>query len=74
MYHHSMNFDLGEDINALRDAVHRFVQTRIKPMAQEIDKNNLFPHGPLLSQGRRGVGEVLQKTLSMVIESSARGC
>ena len=34
----------------------------------------LFRHGHLLSQGRRGVGEVLQKTLSMVIESSARGC
>ncbi|TCL09867.1 isovaleryl-CoA dehydrogenase [Shimia isoporae] len=44
MFMHSMNFDLGEDINALRDMVHRFAQERIKPMAAEIDQKNEFPN------------------------------
>ncbi|MEM9351050.1 MAG: acyl-CoA dehydrogenase family protein, partial [Pseudomonadota bacterium] len=43
MFHHSMNFDLGEDVGALRDAVHRFAQERIKPMAADIDRDNNFP-------------------------------
>jgi isovaleryl-CoA dehydrogenase len=38
-----MTFDLGEDVNALRDMVHRWAQERIKPMAQEIDQKNEFP-------------------------------
>ena len=33
MFTHSMSFDLGEDINALRDMVHRWAQERVKPMA-----------------------------------------
>ncbi|WP_270729658.1 isovaleryl-CoA dehydrogenase [Shimia sp. Alg240-R146] len=44
MFMHSMTFDLGEDINALRDMVHRFAQERIKPMAAEIDQKNEFPN------------------------------
>ncbi|MEO1705347.1 MAG: acyl-CoA dehydrogenase family protein, partial [Pseudomonadota bacterium] len=43
MFHHSMTFDLGEDVNALREAVHRFAQEQIKPRAAEIDKSNAFP-------------------------------
>ena len=43
MFHHSMTFDLGEDVNALRDAVHRFAQDRIAPMAAEVDAKNEFP-------------------------------
>ncbi|WP_071673636.1 isovaleryl-CoA dehydrogenase [Nioella nitratireducens] len=43
MFMASMTFDLGEDVNALRDMVHRWAQERIRPMAQDIDKNNLFP-------------------------------
>ncbi|MFO7921799.1 MAG: isovaleryl-CoA dehydrogenase [Nioella sp.] len=43
MFMASMTFDLGEDVNALRDMVHRWAQERIRPMAQEIDKQNLFP-------------------------------
>ena len=44
MFTHSMNFDLGEDVNALREMVHRFAQERIKPMAAEIDQKNEFPN------------------------------
>ena len=43
MFTASMTFDLGEDVNALRDMVHRFAQDRIKPMAAEIDAKNDFP-------------------------------
>ncbi len=43
MFTSSMQFDLGEDVNALRDVVHRWAQERVKPMAAEIDRNNDFP-------------------------------
>ncbi|MBE0413172.1 isovaleryl-CoA dehydrogenase [Yoonia sp.] len=43
MFHASMTFDLGEDVNALRDMVHDWAQTRVKPMAAQIDRDNLFP-------------------------------
>ena len=43
MFTHSMSFDLGEDVNALRDMVHRWAQDRIKPMAADIDSSNTFP-------------------------------
>ena len=43
MYPHSMNFGLGEDIDALRDMVRRFAQEQIAPIAAEIDRSNQFP-------------------------------
>ena len=43
MFTASMRFDLGDEVNALREMVHAFAQERIKPMAAEIDKANLFP-------------------------------
>ena len=33
MFHASMNFGLSEDVDALRDVVHRFAQERIAPHA-----------------------------------------
>ncbi|WP_305853224.1 isovaleryl-CoA dehydrogenase [Acuticoccus sp. I52.16.1] len=38
-----MNFALGEDIDALREMVHRFARERIAPRAAEIDATNEFP-------------------------------
>ncbi|MBR3371783.1 MAG: isovaleryl-CoA dehydrogenase [Rhodobacteraceae bacterium] len=43
MFTASMNLDLGEEVNALRDMVHRWAQDRVKPMAAEIDRTNSFP-------------------------------
>jgi len=43
MFQASMNFALGEEIEALRDMVHKFAQERIAPMAAEIDASNEFP-------------------------------
>ncbi len=53
MFLASMQFDLGEDVNALRDMVHDWAQTRVKPLAAEIDRENLFP-----SQLWREMGEL----------------
>ncbi len=44
MFTASMNFNCGEDIEALRDMVHRWAQERVAPMAADIDKNNAFPN------------------------------
>jgi isovaleryl-CoA dehydrogenase len=43
MFTASMKFDLGEDVEALREAVHKWAQERVKPMAAEIDRTNEFP-------------------------------
>ncbi|MDP5334385.1 MAG: isovaleryl-CoA dehydrogenase [Paracoccaceae bacterium] len=43
MFTATMKFDLGEDVNALRDMVHRWAQERIRPMAGQIDTSNEFP-------------------------------
>ncbi|MGB5148011.1 MAG: isovaleryl-CoA dehydrogenase [Porticoccaceae bacterium] len=39
----SLNFDLGTDVDQLRDAVHRFAQNEIAPRAAAIDQANDFP-------------------------------
>jgi isovaleryl-CoA dehydrogenase len=43
MYTNTLNFALGEDVEALRDMVRRFAQDRIAPRAAEIDRSNEFP-------------------------------
>jgi len=43
MFNAVLQFDLGEDVNALRDMVHRWAQERIKPVAAQIDRDNVFP-------------------------------
>jgi isovaleryl-CoA dehydrogenase len=43
MFNGFMQFDLGEDVNALRAMVHGWAQSRVKPMAAEIDRTNTFP-------------------------------
>ena len=55
MFTHSMTFDLGEDVNALRDMVHRWAQDRVKPMAAEIDSNNAFPFELWSEMGELGL-------------------
>jgi isovaleryl-CoA dehydrogenase len=45
MFHAAMSFDHGPDIAALREMVHDWAQTRLKPDAAGIDRDNLFPRG-----------------------------
>jgi alkylation response protein AidB-like acyl-CoA dehydrogenase len=49
-----LNFQLGEDIDALRDAVREFAQAEIAPRAAEIDRTDQFPMDLLAQDGRAG--------------------
>ena len=40
MFNASMNFNLGEEIDAIRETVQRFAAEEIAPRAQEIDQTN----------------------------------
>ena len=42
MFHASMHFALGEEVDAVRDTVHRFAQDKLAPRADEIDRSNEF--------------------------------
>ncbi|NND23039.1 MAG: isovaleryl-CoA dehydrogenase, partial [Silicimonas sp.] len=55
MFTASMRFDLGEDIEALRDMVHRWAQERVAPMAAEIDRTNEFPSALWREMGELGL-------------------
>jgi len=55
MFTASMQFDLGEDVNALREMVHRWAQERVKPMAAEIDRSNAFPMDLWKEMGELGL-------------------
>ncbi len=50
-----LNFQLGEDIDALRDAVREFAQTEIAPRAAEIDRTDQFPMDLWRKMGDLGV-------------------
>jgi isovaleryl-CoA dehydrogenase len=39
----SLDFDLGEEIEMLREAVYQFARSEIAPRAAQIDRDNLFP-------------------------------
>ncbi len=43
MFTASMNFALSDEVEALRDSVHRWAQDRVAPRAAEIDQSNCFP-------------------------------
>jgi isovaleryl-CoA dehydrogenase len=55
MFMAAMRFDLGEDVNALRDSVHRWAQERVKPLAGEIDRDNMFPAHLWCEMGNLGL-------------------
>ena len=50
-----LNFQLGEDIDALRDAVRDFAQTEIAPLAADTDRNDQFPMHLWQKMGELGV-------------------
>ena len=44
IFYPTLNFDLGEDVDMLRDAVYQFAQAEVAPIAEETDLNNEFPN------------------------------
>ncbi|MGY6635255.1 MAG: isovaleryl-CoA dehydrogenase [Alkalilacustris sp.] len=55
MFTATLAFDLGEDIEALREMVHRWAQERVAPMAAAIDRDNVFPHELWREMGELGL-------------------
>ncbi|SHJ06983.1 isovaleryl-CoA dehydrogenase [Wenxinia saemankumensis] len=43
MFTSTMSFGLGDEVEALRQTVHRWAQERLKPRAAAIDSENVFP-------------------------------
>ena len=55
MFMSSMDFELGDDIKAMRETVHRWSQDRLKPMAADIDRENYFPEKLWREMGELGI-------------------
>ena len=55
MFNATMQFDLGEDVNSLRDMVHRWAQEQVKPIAAEVDRSNVFPEHLWTEMGELGL-------------------
>jgi len=66
VFNASMQFDLGEDVAAMREMVHRWAQERVKPMAAEIDTKNEFPPELWKEMGELGL-------LGMTVEEEFGG-
>ncbi|MGR3508171.1 MAG: isovaleryl-CoA dehydrogenase [Sulfitobacter sp.] len=66
MFNANMKFDLGDDVNALREMVHRWAQERVKPMAADIDLKNEFPPALWEEMGSLGL-------LGMTVEEEFGG-
>ncbi|MEM9097330.1 MAG: isovaleryl-CoA dehydrogenase [Pseudomonadota bacterium] len=55
MFHASMSFALGDEVEAVRDTAHRFAQERLAPIAAEIDRDNAFDRGIWQELGALGL-------------------
>ena len=67
MFTASMKFDLGDDVNALRETVHRWAQDRVKPLAAEVDRTNAFPNDLWPEMGALGL-------LGITVSEEFGGC
>lgn len=51
----TMNFDLGEEIDLLRQSVAHFASAEIAPLASQADEENLFPNALWRKLGEQGL-------------------
>ena len=65
--YHSLNYFLGEEIDALRDTVSQFAQREIAPRAAQIDADNDFPNDLWRKLGDLGL-------LGITISEDYGGC
>ena len=69
-----LNHQLGDDIDALREAVRAFVQKELAPRAADIDRDNLFPADmwkKLGDLGLHGLGIVTGIDLDRLVDAGA---
>ena len=80
-----LQFNLGDELNMMRDSLRRFVDTELAPRADEIDRTDTFPrdlwnpmgdmglHGLTVSEeyGGVGFGYLAQ---AIAVEELSRGC
>ncbi|WP_274688993.1 isovaleryl-CoA dehydrogenase [Spartinivicinus poritis] len=64
--YHSLNFNLGETLDILRQQIHQFAQTKIAPLAADIDRDNAFPNSLWPKLGELGL-------LGITVEESLGG-
>lgn len=50
-----MDFDLSEDQEALRDAIRQFAEREIRPLAEQMDQDDIFPPELWLRLGEMGL-------------------
>lgn len=51
----TLNFDLGEEIDLLRQSVAHFASAEVAPLAAKADEENLFPHALWRKLGEQGL-------------------
>jgi len=51
----TLNFDLGEEIDLLRQSVAHFASAEVAPLAAKADEDNLFPHALWRKLGEQGL-------------------
>jgi len=55
MHFKSLDFGLGEEIDALREATHSFAQGEIAPLAEQAERENSFPNALWPKLGAMGL-------------------
>ena len=68
-----LDFDLGNDVNILKDSIQEFCKREIAPLAEDIDKKNDFPSHLWKKMGELGLlGITAEENMVAVIPYYSR--